>query len=338
MRDVARRAQVSVTTASRALSGSPLVNAATEQRIREAAEALGYRPNTLARGLKTQSSRLIGLMVHNLVATSYRTLAETAQRRLGEAGYQVILCISGDSPDQEARFLATVEDYRAEGLIIVPTGQNARLLDRLERSGLPIVAAIRSQKGAEIETVLQADTDGAEEGTRYLLGLGHRRIGLIVGRSDTTSGAERRAGYLHALADAGIAADDALIVAGPYVPETGVLGCERLLTLPDPPTALFVANHEAAMGVLSYLSEHDIRVPDQLSLLCYEDVPWFRWQKPAISVVDNGAQTIADLVVDALLRRLGGTATDPGTEGRRGLRVGARLVQRDSCQARGTKG
>lgn len=325
LRDVARAARVSVSTASRALAGG-LTSRDTEERLRRVAAELGYRPNTLARGLKTRSSRLVGLAVHNLANASFRVLAERLGERLRAEGYQVILCITADDPEREAAVVSTLLDGGADALVIVPTGRNGARLAQIERAGIPVVCVVRRDEEADLETVLAADPEGAYAGTQHLLELGHRRVGLIVGRGDTTSGRERLSGYRRALAEADLPFDASLVHAGRYEPETGEGGCRQLLDRPDPPSALFVANHEAALGVLRGLAERGVAVPGQLSLLCYEDTPWFEWQRPAISVVDNGAAALAELAADRLLLRLGGAAAAP-----REYRIGARLVRRQSC-------
>jgi LacI family transcriptional regulator len=328
LRDVARVGKVSVSTASRALGDSGLASHATQRRLLQIASELGYRPNTFARALKTHSSRLIGLAVHNLENASFRLLAAVVQARMRALGYQVILCITSDNPEQERDTLATLVDHGVDGLIVVPTGANGPQLLGMENAGIPVICVVRRDEGASLESVLAADPEGAYAGTRHLLGLGHRRIGLIVGRGDTTSGKERLAGYLRALREAGLAADPVLIHAGPYVPETGAAGCTAFLALPDPPTAIFVANHESSLGVLRVVSERGISIPDDLSLLCYEDTPWFEWHQPALSVVDSGAPEMAHLVVDRLLQRIAGTHN-----GGREYRVGVRLLDRASCRA-----
>ncbi|MBE9607327.1 LacI family DNA-binding transcriptional regulator [Acetobacteraceae bacterium H6797] len=327
LRDVALAAKVAVSTASRALAGGGLTSRATEQRIQRIAAELGYRPNTLARGLKTRSSRLIGLVVHNLANASFRALAEIAQQRLRAEGYQVLLCITADEAVQEAETLNTLMDQRVDGLIICPTGDNGSLLSDLDKSGTPVIGVIRRDEEALLETVLAADPEGAFAGTRHLLALGHKRIGLIVGRQETTSGRERLAGYRRALQEAGISFDPSLVHAGRYAPETGLAGCAALLDRADPPSALFVANHESSLGVLRGLAERNLIVPDDISLLCYEDVPGFEWQRPAISVVDSGAEAMAHLATDRLLQRLRGSS---GTSNE--YRVGAKLIERQSCR------
>lgn len=330
LKDVARAAKVSVSTASRALAGRGLASRSTQARLQRIAADLGYRPNTLARGLKTRSSRLVGLVMHNLANESFRVIAEVVQTRMRALGYQVILCITGDDPAQELDTLATLADHRVDGLVIVPTGRNGARLAALQASGVPVTCLIRRDAQAGCETVLAGDPDGAYEGARYLIGLGHRRIGLIAGRPDTTSGRERVAGYRRALQEAGLRADPALVHAGHFEPETGAAACRALLDLAEPPTALFVANHEAALGVFRTLAERADAVPDALSLLCYEDSPWFAWHRPSISVVDSGPAALAGLAVDRLLQRMGDAGHAAAAP--REYRIGAQLVRRDSCR------
>lgn len=329
LKDVATAAKVSVSTASRALAGGGLASSATQARLARVAAELGYRPNAMARGLKTGASGLVGLLVHNLANASFQVLAEVAQSELRARGYQVLLCIVGDDPEQEAETLRALGDRQVDGLIVVPTGRNGGRLAELDRSGVPTVCVVRRDEGHDIETVLADDPQGAYLGTRHLLALGHRRIGLTVGRRDTTSGRERLSGYVRALAEAGVPVDDELVQAGRYEPETGVVAARLLLDRPDPPTAIFVANHESALGVFRVVAERQIRVPDDLSLLVYEDASWFAWHRPAISVVDGGARDLALLAVERLLGRLDSRApAEPARE----YRVGARLVERASCR------
>ncbi len=330
LKDVAQAARVSVSTASRALTGSGLASERTRQRLVRIARELGYRPNPIARGLKTGRSRLVALLVHNLTNASFQVMAEVVQARLKALGYQMLLCIGGDDPQQESDTLATLADHRIDGLIVVPTGKNAARLTALARE-IPIVCLVRRDNETDLETVLADDPQGAYLGTRYLIELGHRRIGFIVGRQDTTSGRERLSGYIRALREAALPVDNALIHSGHFEPETGAASCRKLLDLAQPPSAIFVANHEATLGVLRVTAERNISIPGDLSLLCYEDMPWFEWHRPAISIVDNGARDLASLAVDRLLQRM--DAKGNGSDGVREYRVGARLVKRDSCRA-----
>jgi LacI family transcriptional regulator len=332
LKDVAEAARVSISTASRALGGGGLASERTQQRLMRIARELGYRPNPIARGLKTGQSRLIGLLIHNLTNASFQVMAQVVQSRLKALGYQMLLCIADDDPQQESDTLTTLADHRVDGLIVVPTGKNGAALTALEASDIPVVCVVRRDEGTDLETVLADDPQGAYAGTRYLIELGHRRIGLVVGRQDTTSGRERLAGYTRALREAAIPVEDALIHAGHFEPETGAVACRKLLDLARPPSAIFVANHESALGVLRVTAERGLSIPDDLSLLCYEDTPWFEWHRPPISVVDSGARELANLAVDRLLHRIE-AKEGGGRDGGRDYRVGARLVKRDSCRS-----
>jgi LacI family transcriptional regulator len=334
LKDVAEAARVSVSTASRALGGGGLASERTQQRLARIARELGYRPNPIARGLKTGQSRLVGLLVHNLTNASFQVMAEVVQTRLKAIGYQMLLCIAGDDPQQEKDTLATLADHRVDGLIVVPTGKNGAALTALQAGDIPVVCVVRRHEASELETVLADDPQGAYLGTRYLIELGHRRIGLVVGRQDTTSGRERLSGYVRSLREAEIPLEDGLIHAGHFEPETGVVACRQFLDLAQPPSAIFVANHESALGVLRVTAERGVSIPGDLSLLCYEDTPWFEWHRPAISVVDSGARELANLAVDRLLHRIEAKndhKNGHAAPGGRDYRVGARLVKRDSC-------
>jgi LacI family transcriptional regulator len=335
LKDVAQAARVSISTASRALGGGGLASERTQQRLARIARELGYRPNPIARGLKTGQSRLVGLLIHNLGNASFQVMAEVVQARLRTLGYQMLLCIAGDDPQQERDTLATLADHRINGLIVVPTGKNGAKLTALDEGDIPIVCVVRRDDKTELETVLADDPEGAYAGTRYLIGLGHRRIGVVVGRQDTTSGRERLAGYVRALREASIAVEDPLIHAGHFEPETGAVACRRFLDLKQRPSAIFVANHESVLGVLRVTAERGLSIPGDLSILCYEDAPWFEWHRPALSVIDSGARDLANLAVDRLLQRMKAKnrhAEGGSAESAREYRVGARLVKRDSCR------
>jgi LacI family transcriptional regulator len=333
LEDVAAAAGVSVSTASRALSGSSRISRQTILKVQGAAEQLRYRPNSLARGLKTNNSRLIGLVVHNIFNATYQRVAQVIQRRLAASNYQVILGISNDDQSQEALHLETLLDHRIDGLIIVPTGRNFRLLSQMASHGVPIVTAIRRHAQDSFESVLQADSEGAYRGTRHLLELGHRRIGIIVGLEETTSGRERLAGYNRALEEFGVTPQSSLIFSGGYRIETGVAGCEALLAARPDISALFCANHEASLGVLKVLSDRNVQVPSQLSLLCYEDSPWLNWRRPSITVVDNDPDAIGETCVDLLLRAMATQIHADGPKTGREVRIGARLLVRESTQS-----
>jgi LacI family transcriptional regulator len=330
LRQVAAASRVSLSTASRALSGSGRISEATRDRVRRVADELGYRPNALARGLRTNHSRLVGLVVTNLVNASFHVIAEIVHNRLKASGYHLVLCITGGDVDEERAYVQTLRDHNVDGVIVV--GSDPTAVEQLRRTGIPTVHLARQPRRPAGDCVLGADLEGARDATRYLLSLSHRRIAVVAGPATVTSGYERLAGYRLAMGEAGVGHDDDLVFAGPLEPASGVAAVDRMLALPERrrPTAVLVTNHEAAFGLLPALRERKVRIPGELSVLCYEDADLLRWWDPAISVMDNNAARMGDLAVNILLDRVGGkanTETPRWTE----YRVGAQLVVRDSC-------
>ena len=330
LQDVANAAGVSRSTASRALAGSPLISSETQAAVTAAATQLGYRINRVASALRSRQTRLIGLVLNNLINASFHTVAEVVQRRAYDDGYQVILMISDADPKREHQLLSTLAQHHVDGLIIIGTGQNVSQLNRMIVDGTPIVTVIRAPAGSRAPSVLAADSEGAHEATRHLIGLGHRRIAFIGGPASTNSGAERYAGYAAALAEADIDPDPAIVARGPFEPNFGARAANDLLTGNPDITALFIANHEAVFGALPAILARGVRVPQELSLVCYEDIPWLHTWSPPITVVDNGARQLADLAMDLLLGQLERPmSTPPDTVGRT-YRVGAALIERKS--------
>jgi len=330
LRQVAHRSGVSVSTASRALNGSSRVSGQTRAKVTAAAQALGYRPNASARALRTARTQFIGLVVTNLVNTSFHTIAEVVQREMAQHGYQLMLSVTGGDPVTERSALRTLTEHNAAGVIVV--GSDSAATGELRELGTPAVHLARRPREPAGDCVLGDEIAGGRTATEYLLQAGHCRIAIIAGPPEVMSGQERMQGYWLAMQAAGVPVSDELTLAVPLSPEAGPPAVEALLGLPARrrPTALIIANHEAAYGALPALREHAVAIPADLSVLCYEDSQLARWWHPAITVVDNNARQMGELAARLLLQRLEAADGDP--EERREIRVGTRLIERDSCR------
>jgi LacI family transcriptional regulator len=331
---VAERSGVSVSTASRALTGSNRVSGPTMARVHAAATALGYRPNASARTLRTARSRFIGLVVTNLVNTSFHTIAEVVQREFAQRGYQLMLSVTAGDPEQERSSLHTLVDHSAAGVIVV--GSDSEATEELRKLGTPTVHLARRPRDPAGDCVLGDEIAGGRSATEYLLENGHRRIAIIAGPPDVPSGRERMQGYWLAMQAAGVPVSGELALAVPLSPDAGGPAVEALLALPAlrRPTALLVANHEASHGALPALREHSVTMPADLSVICYEDSPLARWWHPAITVIDNNARQMGELAARLLLQRLEAAemSADRGRNEFSEFRVGTRLIERDSCR------
>ena len=209
------------------------------------------------------------------------------QQHLAERGLAMVLAVTDGDPAAERRAMRTLIDHSATGVIVV--GADTVATGDLHRSGLPAVHLARRPQAPAGDCVLGDDLTGARVATDHLLRLGHRRIAVLAGPAGTTSGSERAAGFALAMEAAGITVAPELVITGPFTADTGRDGLATLWELPPRrrPTAVLVANHEASFGLLPALAERAIAVPEDLSVICFQDSEVLRWWRPAITVVDN---------------------------------------------------
>jgi LacI family transcriptional regulator len=274
--DISRRAGTSVATASRVLNGSSHpVSAATRARVLSAAADLGYQPSALAQALVTRSSRIIGVIVNDIVDPYFAEIARGVEDVAGRMGYLVMVCNADHRVEAEIEYVRALRDYHAEGLVFAGSGApgagaNDDLATQVEAArsrGARVVALARRDFPA-----LRVGVDNAAAAydvTDYLISLGHRRIAFVEGPPELYTSAERRAGFGAAMATAGLADD--LVFAGGFDFEAGLAAGRRLLTCRPLPDAVVAANDEAAIGVLTSFRHAEVDVPGQISVAGIDD-------------------------------------------------------------------
>ncbi len=333
--DVAAEARVSRSTAGRALSGHPAVDPRTREQVLEAAARLSYRVNPAARALRRGSSQLIGLIVTNLVNASIQTLVESIHEHAHAAGFQVLMAVTNGDADRERDVLTALADHRVAGIVVMSSSSEPEQLHQLEEQGISIVDVIRRPPGIRTALVLNDDRAGAIAATEHLVGLGHRDIAFIGGPTAIQSGAERFAGYRTVLEAHDISLNDAIVWHGPFLPEWGAETAEQLFDSLESCTALLVTNHEAMFGVLNVAAQRGLAIPEELSLVGFEDAPLFRYWHPAITVVDTDPGSLAAEAWGSLAAAM----EDAGQRGSHKV-VPAHLIVRDSSagpRGRGAK-
>jgi LacI family transcriptional regulator len=309
--DIAREAGTSASTASRALSGRGYVSEDARQRLREAAERLGYVPNASARALKQRTSRVVGVAVSDLGNQFYANLAAGVEQTLREAEYQMVLVSDNSDRDQEVACARAFLAMRAAGVILTPADGAAAGL--LARHGLPVVEIDRRLANVACDAVVIDNELGAQEATQHLLGLGHRRIALLVADTDWTSDAGRLHGYVAAHELAGHPVDERLILPlGFHAPDAEVriaalLGAQR-------PTAIFAANNTLAEHAWQVLRRLRLRLPHDVSLVGFDDVPWMAMVEPGITVVAQPSLEMGRRAAQLLLRRTADPTVKPSLE------------------------
>ena len=309
--DIAREAGTSASTASRALNGRGYVSVEAAQRLREAAERLGYVPNASARTLKQRTSRVVGVAVSDLGNQFYANLAAGIEQTLREANYQMVLVSDNSDEVQELACARVFLAMRAAGVIMTPADGGAAAL--LNRNAVAVVEVDRRLADVPCDGVVIDNERGGRDATAHLLGLGHRRVGLLVADTDWTTDAGRLAGYRAAHEEAGLAVDERLIVPIGFHAADAEARIRRLLD-EQAPTAIFAANNELAERAWSVLRERRLRLPADISLVGFDDVPWTSMVDPGITVVAQPTIELGRRAAALLLRRIEDPECEPALE------------------------
>jgi DNA-binding LacI/PurR family transcriptional regulator len=299
--DVADFAGVSKSTVSLVLRGSPKVSAATRQSVLRAMEKLDYRPNAMARGLVRRRTNVLGVLLADLRNSFFADVLEGIEQRASWAGYRTLLGTGHRVPAGEARTIESFLELRVDGLILAsPRLSDEAILEASER--VPVVLISRSIPGAGMDSVMSNGTAGAAGAVDHLVALGHRRIAYI----DAGSGAsapERRRGYEEAMRRHGLS-EHIRVVRGDYTEAAGALGARQLLAGGPPPTAICTANDMSALGVLDALEEAGLRVPEDISVVGYDNTSVTRLGMIGLTTVDQPRREMGMAAAELLLERL----------------------------------
>jgi LacI family transcriptional regulator/LacI family repressor for deo operon, udp, cdd, tsx, nupC, and nupG len=306
LKDVARVAGVSISTVSRVLTGSPLVNEETRARVQQAMDALDYRPNRVARRLRRDTARasLIGLIVPDIQNPFFAELVRGVESVAQQHGYMVFLGNSDEDAAKEKRYVDLMLAESVDGLILPPSSDNAQALSALARAGLPVVCVDRRVPKVTLDAVIADNVHGAYAAVDHLLRLGHRRIGFVVGRPQLSTSKERLQGYRTALEEHGLALDAALVREGDSRQSGGRDMARELLTLPHPPTALLVGNNLMTLGALETIHALGLRIPDDVAVVGYDDMPWALALDPPLTAVRQPSYELGRRAAELLLQRV----------------------------------
>ncbi|MGH2461131.1 MAG: LacI family DNA-binding transcriptional regulator [Chloroflexota bacterium] len=335
--DLARAAGVSVTTVSRVINNADYpVREATRQRVLKAAAELEYSPSALARALVTRRTRIVGVVVHDILDPYFGEIVRGIQDAAGEHGYLTIVCNSDRQVATELNYLRLFRDYRVDGIILAGGGQLDGGPDdadwpaalRIQEKGTRIIALAPQPFPTHLVTI--DNQRASREMTAYLLGLGHRRIGFIEGPPRLLTSRLRRDGFAEALAAVGQPPDPELIVPGNFDLESGARAASHFLGLDRPPTAIFATNDEMAVGCLETLRRRGVRVPADVSVVGFDDVRFLQFVDPRLTTVHVPLHDLGATAMRQLLRALDDEPIEPT------LVLEHELVVRESSAPPGT--
>ncbi|MEI7030281.1 LacI family DNA-binding transcriptional regulator [Streptomyces pratensis] len=324
IKDVAAEAGVSVATVSRVLNSHPSVSQEARVRVLAAVEALGYRPNAVARSLRTAQTRTLGLVISDVLNPYFTELARFVEEEARALGYSVIIGNADERPDLQDHHIQTLIDRRIDGLLVSPADGGSPLMRDVARSGTPMVFVDRWMPGLDVPVVRADGTGAVKDLVAHLHGLGHRRLAIIAGPAATTTGNERVEAFRAAMRELGLALPDAYIGQGDFQAASGRRATERFLDLPEPPEVVFAADNLMALGALDALRARGVRVPDAVGLAAFDDIPWFVHTDPPITAIAQPAADLARAAVRALADLIEGRTPQSVT-------LPARLVVRRSC-------
>lgn len=310
LQEVAKRAKVSIATVSRVLNKSDKVVPETRAAVESALRELGYRPSRVARRLRMKDGRahLVGLIIPDIQNPFYAEIARGVEDAAYRNNYALLLCNSDESLEKERFYLDVMRDESVDGLVLPPFNETDDAVIAMVQTGMPVVCVDRSLAKAKTDLVEVDNYRGAVEAVNHLLDRGHTQIGLIEGRTQVSTSRERRRGYLDALAARGVPVRRELMRAGDFKQESGRVLTNELLDLRKPPTALFVVNNLMTVGALAALHQRDRRVPEDVAVVGFDDLPWAEALDPPPTVVRQPAYDVGVQAMELLLKRI----SEPG--------------------------
>jgi len=326
--DVARFAKVSNATVSRVINNSDKVVPETRDLVHKAMVKLGYKPNRVARRLRQKGGvrHLLGLIIPDIQNPFFAELARGVEDVAYAHKFAVMLCNSDENLKKEEFYIEVLQSESVDGIILPPISECDLVVLKLIKSGLPVVTVDRSLTHGAIDKVEVDNRRGAFEAVDHLIKLGHRRIGLIAGRMNVSTSRERRLGYEDAMMEHKLPVQPEYIRGGDFKQASGRAMTEELLELSPPPTALFVLNNLMTVGALEAIHRRKLRIPHDIAVIGFDDLPWAEALDPPLTVVRQPAYEVGRAAAELLLRRLenpAGAVTH--------LKLLPKLVLRNSC-------
>ncbi|MBT0570555.1 LacI family DNA-binding transcriptional regulator [Curvibacter sp. CHRR-16] len=306
IKDVALQAGVSVTTVSHVVNKTRHVSPEALQRVERAIRDLGYVPSAVARSLKRNSTHTLGMLIPNSSNPYFAEIVRAVEDRCFGAGYALVLCNTDDEPHRQHIYLQVLAERRIDGLIVISTGDDQDLITMLHGMTIPTVVVDREIPDPTGDQIGADQLHGALLAVRHLVSLGHRHIACIGGPEGLAPSQQRIAGWQQALAEAGVNAAADQLWRGNFSAQGGYEAMHAILRSQQRPSAVFACNDLMAIGALRAAHEIGLRVPDELSIVGFDDIELANFCSPPLTTVSQPKQRIGALAVDMLLERVKG--------------------------------
>ncbi len=302
--DVAQRAGVSTASVSRVLTEKPHVSEALRKRVLTAVQELDFRPSRVARSLRSQRSLVIGLIISDIQNPFFTAMVRAIEDETYRHQFSLLLCNSDENPEKEAFYIDLMVAEKVAGVILSPTSETDTSCKRLAEMGIPVVAIDRRTLKSQVDTVVVDNVNAAYELTSHLITDGHQRIGAVFGPPGATTGLERREGHILALQQQQLPVYPELMRVGAPTIDYGYQMVNELLSLHNPPTALFLGNNLLTIGALKAIHERKLRIPHEIAIGAFDEMDWMFVMNPALTVVSQPVYEMGKTAAELLLARM----------------------------------
>jgi LacI family transcriptional regulator len=328
IKEIAKASGVSTATVSRVLNGSEKVREVTAKRVLEIAEQLNYRMDNVARRMKVKSSEslVIGLIITDIGNPFFSDIVKGVEDIAFRKKHILMICNTNESPDKELFFLNSMLSEKVSGVIIVPTSGNAQYFERLDQAELPMVMVDRCPKNLNIDTVSINNVAGGYLATQLLIKNGHKRIGIVCGINGLSNTVGRYEGYVKALAEANIPVSENLITYGNYVESGGQEAMNKLLSLENPPTAVFSTNNLMTLGCIKEIYKRKLTIPSDVALIGFDDSTWAEVLMSPLTTIKQPGYEIGVNAAELLFKRFKNKKAN-----KMNIVLNPELVIRESC-------
>lgn len=303
IKDIAKRTGLGLATISSYLNGGN-VREKNRIKIEEAIEELHFEVNEVARGLKTNRTKTIGILIPELNNIFFAEIITAAEDILRSHGYATMICDCRSDVKREEEAAEFLLHRRVDGMILMPTGAEKKVFKKFARAGKPVVVIDRKMEGIQCDSVLVDNEGAAEDAVNRLIASGHRKIGMISGPEQVYTSFERQKGYEKALKQAEISLEESLVVRGDYTIAGGARAMRKLLEQNTDMTAVFISNYEMMVGAVMEINDSGIKVPEQLSVIGYDNEDFARASVPKLSIVTQPTREIGETAAELMLEKL----------------------------------
>ena len=329
IKDVARRAGVSVTSVSRVLNGEKYISEKLLAKVNQAIAELNYTPSHIARSLKKQKTDMIGVIVPDITNHFCSTILSSIEKTASEHGYSLMICNIAEDLDKEYTYLQSFQEMRVDGILIMHQKVDERIVSLMESMTIPTLFACVKSPLPSKRSVLIDDYQAAFDATVYLIGCGHRQIAFLGGDlRDITAGDARYRGYVAAMQAYGLEVDPRYVRFGDYKMESGRMLMSELLQLQELPTVVFAASDDMAVGALNVALDHGLRIPEDISIVGFDGSRIAEVVRPALTTIQQPMEELGRISLESLHALIERQDSSVPTD----LILPHQLVERESCR------